>query len=74
MMSFYMTSLYVDLNEAAKCIDIMPHCFAHSNKLQNGDDIWPNLRRLIVKFMNVRGMKTWKRTHDWSSALGKVAF
>ena len=43
-----------------------PYCwppyraFAHSYKIQNGDDIWPNLRRLIVEFMKVRGMTTWK--------------
>ena len=43
-----------------------PHCqppycaFAHSYKIKNGDDIWPNLRRLIVEFMKVRSMKTWK--------------
>ena len=35
--------------------------FAHSYKIQNGDDIWPNLRRLIVQFMKVRGMRTWKK-------------
>ena len=34
--------------------------FTHSNKIQNGGDIWPNLRRLMVEFMKVRGMKTWK--------------
>ena len=46
MKSFYMTSLYVDLCEAAKSVDIIPftllppyHAFAHSYKIQNGDDI-----------------------------------
>ena len=34
--------------------------FAHSYEIQNGDDIWPNLRRLIVKFLKVQGMKTRK--------------
>ena len=29
-------------------------------KIQNGDDIWPNLRRFINQFMKVGGSKTWK--------------
>ena len=75
MTSFCMTSLHLDLNEAAKCVDIMPGFnVAHSYKIQNGDDIWPNLRRLIVEFMNVQGLNTLERTHDWCSAVGKVAF
>ena len=67
MMSFSMTSLRVDLNEAAKCVDIIPltlpasyYAFAHSNKIQNGDDIWPNIRRFISQFLKVGGIKTWK--------------
>ena len=68
MTSFYMTSLHVDLNEAAKCVDIScrSHCwppyhaFAHSYKIQNCDDVWPNLRRFINQFMKVGGIKTWK--------------
>ena len=34
--------------------------FAHSYKIQNCDDIWPNLQRLNVEFMKVQGLKTWK--------------
>ena len=34
--------------------------FAHSYKIQIGDDIWPNLRRFINQFMKVGGIKTWK--------------
>ena len=34
--------------------------FAHSYKIQNDDDIWPNLRRFINQFMKVGGIKTWK--------------
>ena len=49
-----MTSLHVDLNEAAKC------AFAYSYKIQNGDDIWPNLRRFINQCMKVGDIKTWK--------------
>ena len=33
---------------------------AHSYKIQNDDDIWPNLRRFIYKFMKVEGIKIWK--------------
>ena len=67
MMSFCMTSLRVDKNEVAKCVDIIPPILlaslsplAHSYKMQNGDDIWLNLQRLIVQLMKVGGMKTWK--------------
>ena len=34
--------------------------FAHSYQMQNGDDIWPNLRRFINQFMKIGGIKTWK--------------
>ena len=68
MTSFYIKSLQVDLNEAAKCVDIIPltllaslsHLFAHSHKIQNGDNIWPNLRRFILPIYKVGGIKTWK--------------
>ena len=48
MTSFSMRSLHVDLNEAAKCVDIIPLTLPASlshlirtkyNKIQNGDDI-----------------------------------
>ena len=54
MTSFCMTSIHVDPNEAAY------RAFAHLHKIQNVDDIWPKVRRLIIELMKVRGMKTWK--------------
>ena len=67
MTSFCMTSLHVDLNEAAKRVDVIPltllapyRAFAHSYKIQKGDDIWPNLRRCIRQLMKNGGTKTWK--------------
>ena len=64
MTSFYMTSLHVNMNEAAKCVDIIPFTLLASlsrlrTLVQNGDDIWPNLRRFINQFMQVGGSKTW---------------
>ena len=67
MTSFSMTSLHVDLNEAAKCVDIIPltllasyRAFAYSYNIQNGDDIWPNLRKFTNQFMKVGGIRTWQ--------------
>ena len=67
MTSFYMTSLQVDLNEAANCVDIIPFTLLAAlprlhtlTQIQNGDDIWSNLRRFINQFMKVGGIKTWK--------------
>ena len=67
MASFCVMSPHADLNEAAKCIDIIPLTSLliaplHTRpKIQNGDDIfWPNLRRFINQFMKVAGIKTWK--------------
>ena len=68
MTSFYMTSLHVDLNEAAKCFDIirltllasLSRLRTVSYKIQNGDHNGPNLRKFINQFMKVRGIKTWK--------------
>ena len=63
-----MTTLHLDLNDTATCVDIIPLtllaslsrlCKLVQNK-QNGDDIGHNLRKLIVKFMKVGGIKTWK--------------
>ena len=47
---------------------------AHSYKIQNGDDNWPNLQRLIVEFMKVQGLKTPKELTTGVPAVGKVAF
>ena len=68
MKSFYMMPLYVNLNEAAKYVDtthiasllIAPSRIRTTYNIQNGDDIWPNLRRFINQFMKVGGIKTWK--------------
>ena len=65
MTSFYTSSLHVDLNEAAKCVDIIPFTLlaflSHLRTLiQNSDDIWPNLRRFTNQFVKVGGTKTWK--------------
>ena len=67
MTSFSMTSLHVDLNEAAKCVDIIAltlpaslPCLRTLIQNTNGDDIWPNLRRFINQFMKVGGIKIWK--------------
>ena len=56
MTSFSMTSLHVDLNEAAKRVDIIPFTLLASLsrlptlvQIENGNDIWPNLRRFIVQ-------------------------
>ena len=77
MTSFSMTSLQIDLNEAAKCvdIDIIPLTLLASLShlrtfVENGDNIWPNLRRFINQHIKVGGIKT----HDWCSEVGKVAF
>ena len=57
-----------------------PHCkppcraFARSYKIQNGEDIWPNLRRLIVESYESSSLENLERTHDWCSEVGKVAF
>ena len=67
MTSFSMMSLHFDLNEAAKCVDILYHshrwppyrAFADEYKIQKSDYIWPNLRRFINKFMKVGGIKSW---------------
>ena len=78
MTPFYMTSLHVDLNEAAKCVDIIPLItsllIAHSYKIQSGDDIWPNLRRFIKQFMKVGGIKTWKELTIGVQELAKLLF
>ena len=65
MTSFCMTSRHVDLNEAAKCADIIPlTLLASLSHLQtfvqntNGDEIWPNLGRFINQFMKAGGTKT----------------
>ena len=56
MTPFYMTSPDIDLNEAAKCVDILNHTY----KIQSGDDDnWSNVRRFINQLKKVGGIKTW---------------
>ena len=81
MTSFYMTSLHVDLDEAAKCVDVIPLTLLASLsrlhtlvKIQNGDDIWPNLRRFINQFMKVGGIKTWKELTIGVQHLARLPF
>ena len=42
--------------------------------VQNGDDSWPNLRRLIVEFMKGRGMTTWKELTTGVQQLVRLLF
>ena len=72
MTSFSMTSLHVDLDEAAKCADIIPLTLLY--KIHSGDDIWPNLRRFINQFMKVGGIKTWKELTIGVQQLKKLLF
>ena len=81
MMSFSMTSFHVDLNEAAKCVDIITSTLLASLlrlrtlvRKTKGDDIWPNLRRLIVEFMKVRGMKARKELTTGVQQLVRLLF
>ena len=81
MTSFCMTSLHVHLNEAAKCVAIIsPTLLAplwHLRKIvqkQNGDDVWPNLRRLMVDLTKVRGMTTWKELMTGVKQLVRLLF
>ena len=59
-----MTSPQVDLNKAAKCVDIITLKLLASlsslYEIQNCGDIWPNLQRFINQFMKEGGIKTWK--------------
>ena len=64
--SFYVKSLHIDLNKVAKFVDI-----AYSNKIQNGDDIWPNLLRFTVQFMKFEASNLGKTR---LVTIGKVTF
>ena len=43
-------------------------------KIQNGDDIWPNLRRFSNQFMKVGGIKTWKELTIGAQQLVRLLF
>ena len=51
---------------------IAPSPFSY--KIQNGDDIRPNLRRFIDQFMEVGGIKTWKELTIGVQQLVKLLF
>ena len=84
MTSFYITSLHVDLSEAAKCVDIIPLILLASSsrprilvctyKMQSGDDIWHNLRKYINQFMKAGGIKTWKELTTGLQQLVRLLF
>ena len=63
MTSLSMTSVRFYLNEAAKCVEthnIAGLLMTHPFKIQNGDDIWPNLSKILHVFMAVKDLTTWK--------------
>ena len=71
MTSFYMTSLHLDPNEAAKCVDA--YCaFAHSYEIHNGDNFGLTYEDSLI-YESSRH-QIFERTHNWCSAVGKVAF
>ena len=70
-----MTSLPVDLNDAAKFVDIIQLALLASLSrlralVQIGDDIWPILYRFINQIKKVGGINTWKEL----TAVGDGAF
>ena len=81
MTSFYMTSLHVGLNEAAKCVAIIPFTLLASLSR-------PPHTHAKYKMATIFGLtyennqpiyESWRyknleRTHDWCLAVGKVAF
>ena len=43
-------------------------------QIQNGDDIWPNLRRFINQFIKVGGIETWEELMAGVQHLEKLLF
>ena len=81
MTSFSMMSLHVDLNKAAKRVDIIPLTLLTSllrlrTLVQKTicDDIWPNFRRFIQQFMKAGGIKTWKELTIGAQLLVRLLF
>ena len=81
MTSFCMMSLHVDLNEAAKFVDIIPPTFLASlsrlrTHVQNAKwrqylaELTKNNRQIFERSRH----ENLARTHVWCSAAGKVAF
>ena len=81
MTSFCMISLHVDLNEAAKCVDISTTHIAslliapsHTRtKYKMATILGPTYEEQSSNFESLRH-ENFERTHDWCSAVGKVAF
>ena len=75
-----MTSLYVNLNEAAKCVDIIPLTLLatllqlRTRTKYNMATILPNLQRLINQCMKVGGIKTWKELTIGDQQLVRLLF
>ena len=81
MTLFYMTSLHVDLNEATKCVDITTHYASlplvalHTRTEYKMATIFGlTYKRLVVKFMNVQGTKTWKELTTGVQLLLRLLF
>ena len=81
MTSSYMMSLHVNLNEATKCVDIIPLTSLPS--LTHLRTLVQNMkrRRCLASLAKIHhpiyeslGASNLERTHDCYSAVGKVAF
>ena len=80
MTSFCMTSLHVDLNEAAKCDDIIPStllpslsCIRISKKYKMAT-IFGLTYEIDRPIYEISRHENLEKTDDWCSAVGKVAF
>ena len=47
---------------------------AHSYKIQNGDDIWPNLSKFFYELMTVGDATTWKELTIGLQHLARLLF
>ena len=74
MTSFSMTSLHADLNEAPKCVDIIPTTFAASLSHLRWRRYLAELTKINCRIYESSMHENLERTHDWCSAVGKVAF
>ena len=81
MTSYCMTSLHVDLNEAAKCVDYITHIASlliapsHTRTKYKVATIfgltYTKIDRSIYESLRHQNLE---ETHDWCTAVGKVAF
>ena len=80
MTSFSMTSLHVDLNEAAKCVEIIPPTllasFSSLPTLVQNNKIARTigLTKINRQICESSSHENLERTHGWCSAVGIVAF